>query len=195
MARDPTVKQRIFVEALCGPAEGNRTVAARMAHYKGSNAVLSVQGSRNMKNAKIRQLIDEKYREMVKTSVEVNVQALSATTRKAFLTKQGVVTYSAPEPNWKVRMDAASRVLQHFEQPSPDEVNGKGDGEPKNENPELLDAPPPAAAGEANLYAEMSETDRQFTRLWLEKGLAAQRLQEQIREQQSQPATGEAAGS
>ena len=40
-------------------------------------------------------------------------------------------------------------------------------------------------------YASMSETDRMFARSWMEKGLAAQRLQKQIAELQSQSATGE----
>jgi len=194
MTRGPTAKQRMFADALFGRAHGNQTEAARAARYKGDDAQLAVQGSRNMKNENVKRLLKEKYEAMLEASLQTYAEALSAKEKKAFLTKDGIVVYSDPQPHWKIQMEAARRVLEYC-QSSADETSSKVDGEPKNEDTELLDAPLPAAAAEANLYAEMSETDRQFTRSWLEKGLAAQRLQEQIREQQSQPATEEDADS
>lgn len=107
-----TVKQHKFVAYLLGPANGNQTQAARLAGYKGDNRQLAVQGSINMRNPKVQQLLREKFDPMLESSMETYAQALGATKRKAFLTKTSEIIYSDPEPNWKVRMQAADRVLE-----------------------------------------------------------------------------------
>lgn len=57
--RPPTERQRRFAEAITGPAMGNGTEAARLAGYKGSDNVLAVQASTNLRNPKVVALIEE----------------------------------------------------------------------------------------------------------------------------------------
>jgi phage terminase small subunit len=49
-----TEKQRAFVEAYMGEAEGNATEAARMAGYSGNDNTLSTVGAENLRKPKIR---------------------------------------------------------------------------------------------------------------------------------------------
>lgn len=171
MARGPTAKQRMFADALFGRAKGNQTLAARMAGYGGNDAVLSVQGSRNMKNPNVQQLIEEKFKPMLEGSLEVYAQALSATTRKAFMTRQGEVKYSNPEPYWKVKMDAANRVLKHFEQPLVHEEPSREPDVAKNEdNAELQHEISSLSAADRTLIARtcvveqrLADVDRQLS--------------------------------
>lgn len=57
--RPPTERQRRFAESFTGPAMGNGTEAARLAGYKGSDNVLAVQASANLRNPKVVALIEE----------------------------------------------------------------------------------------------------------------------------------------
>lgn len=52
-SRGLTVKQRLFVEAYTGPAQGNATEAARIAGYKGNDVTLAVVGSENLRKPQV----------------------------------------------------------------------------------------------------------------------------------------------
>lgn len=54
-----TTKQRLFVEAYCGPALGNATEAARLAGYKGNDVTLSSVGSENLRKPQIAEAIEQ----------------------------------------------------------------------------------------------------------------------------------------
>lgn len=54
-----TTKQRKFVEAYQGKANGNATEAARLAGYKGSDSTLGRVGHDNTRNPKIAALLKE----------------------------------------------------------------------------------------------------------------------------------------
>lgn len=52
-----SLRRRRFVEAICGVAVGNATMAASIAGYAGSAATLATTGSRLLRNAKVREAI------------------------------------------------------------------------------------------------------------------------------------------
>jgi len=60
--QDPslTLKQQLFVDAYLGAAQGNATLAAQIAGYKGSENTLAVSGARNLRIDKIRSAIEAK---------------------------------------------------------------------------------------------------------------------------------------
>jgi len=57
MAREISIKQRLFIEALLGQAAGNATEAARLAGYKGNDGALAQRGSENLRKGKIKAAI------------------------------------------------------------------------------------------------------------------------------------------
>lgn len=59
MASELTEKQRRFVEAYVGKAEGNATEAARLAGYSGDDATLSVAGAKLVRNGKVADAIED----------------------------------------------------------------------------------------------------------------------------------------
>jgi len=136
MGRRPTIKQRKFAAALIGPAKGNQTLAAKMADYRGDNRVLAVQGSVNMRNPQIQQMLAEMLDPLVEPSVRRLAEGLDATTRRVFNTKTGLV-YSEFEPNYRVRIASAHRILdwcqrssdRHVASPDADNaIQQKNDG-------------------------------------------------------------------
>jgi phage terminase small subunit len=66
-----TQKQRLFVEAYIGPANGNARTAARMAGYSGDDNALSSRAFELMRNPKIAELIGVRVQEAVMLSNEV----------------------------------------------------------------------------------------------------------------------------
>ena len=90
-----------------------------------------------MQNENIKRLLKEKCEAMLETSLETYAAALSATERKTFLTKDGKIIYGDPQPLWKVKMEAAKRVIQYCEQSSADEDGSKVDIESTTEETEL----------------------------------------------------------
>jgi phage terminase small subunit len=66
-----TQKQRLFVEAYIGPANGNARTAARMAGYSGDDNALSSRAFELMRNPKIAELIGVRVEEAVMLSNEV----------------------------------------------------------------------------------------------------------------------------
>ena len=68
-----------------------------------------------MLNPNVQQLLKEKSEALAEASLEVRAEALRATKRQAFLTKGGEIVYSEPEPLWKVRMEAADRILGYID--------------------------------------------------------------------------------
>ncbi len=66
-----TQKQRLFVEAYIGPANGNARTAARMAGYSGDDNALSSRAFELMRNPKIAELIGVRVEEAVMQSNEV----------------------------------------------------------------------------------------------------------------------------
>ena len=66
-----TTKQRLFIEAYIGKANGNATEAARIAGYSGNDNVLGVTGLRLLRNHKIATLVEERIDKAVMTADEV----------------------------------------------------------------------------------------------------------------------------
>ena len=163
MARSLTVKQRRFVGALLGPANFNQSLAAKIAGYAGDDLSLAVQGCRNMQNENIKRLLKEKYEAMLEPSLETYAAALSATERQAFLTKDGKVVYSGPQPNWKVKLEAARRVVEFCQQSSADETSSKVEGEPTNENTELEQKVGSLSSTDRELLGRTCEIDERLS--------------------------------
>lgn len=63
MAKKLTEKQRRFVEAYMGRAQGNATEAARLAGYKGSDKTLRVVGSENLTKPYVFAAIQDRVKE------------------------------------------------------------------------------------------------------------------------------------
>jgi hypothetical protein len=118
MKRRLTLKQRKFVAYLVGPANGNQTLAARMAGYRGHHAQLAVQGSVNMRNPQIQQMMGEILDKLVEPSLRRLEEGLDATKRRPFLTKAGDIVYTDPEPDHRVRTATANRVLDRYQRTS-----------------------------------------------------------------------------
>jgi phage terminase small subunit len=82
-----TQKQRLFVEAYIGPANGNARTAARMAGYSGDDNALSSRAFELMRNPKIAELIGVRVQEAVMHSNEVlsELSAIAKTDWQNFL--------------------------------------------------------------------------------------------------------------
>lgn len=115
MARRLTIKQQKFVAFVLGAARGNATLAARLSGYAGDDRQLAVQGSVNMRNEKIQQLIKERLEAMVEPGLSALAAGLHATKRRAFLLKDGTIRYTDPEPDFRVTTATAGRILHHYE--------------------------------------------------------------------------------
>ena len=115
MARRLTLKQLKFAMYLIGAVNGNQTLAARLAGYKGNARQLAVQGSVNMKNPAIMQMIKDGLGPLVEPSFKVLAEGLSATKRRPFLTQDGEIVYSEPEPHHAVRTKTANQILDRYE--------------------------------------------------------------------------------
>lgn len=63
-----TLMQQLFVDAYLGEAQGNATLACRMAGYKGSDNVLGKMGHYNLTNGKISQAIQRRKAEITRNT-------------------------------------------------------------------------------------------------------------------------------
>jgi len=116
-----------------------------------------------MQNENIKRLLKEKYEAMLEPSLETYAAALSATERQAFLTKDGKVVYSGPQPNWKVKLEAARRVVEYCQQSSADETSSKVEGEPTNENTELEQKVGSLSSTDRELLGRTCEIDERLS--------------------------------
>jgi phage terminase small subunit len=71
MKNELTQKQRLFVEAYIGPANGNAREAARAAGYSGDDNVLSQRGFELVRNPRIAELIGVRVEQAVMRANEV----------------------------------------------------------------------------------------------------------------------------
>ncbi len=71
MKNELTQKQRLFVEAYIGPANGNAREAARAAGYSGDDNVLSQRGFELVRNPRISELIGVRVEQAVMRANEV----------------------------------------------------------------------------------------------------------------------------
>ncbi len=71
MKNELTQRQRLFVEAYIGPAQGNAREAARMAGYSGDDNALSQRGYELVRIPKIAELIGVRVEEAVMRANEV----------------------------------------------------------------------------------------------------------------------------
>ena len=165
-----TFKQQMFAAALLGPARGNQTRAARMAGYKGSDPQLAVQGSVNMKNPQIQQMITERLGPLLEPSLKAYAEGLVATKRRAFLTKAGAIVYTDPEPDHRIRTATANQVLDRYQRTSGHTAGSgadvvpahEGGAEPQNEV--VDDAKTEGCAESEKVLAVMDPTDRMLIR-------------------------------
>ncbi len=80
MKDELTQKQRLFIEAFIGPANGNAREAARAAGYSGDDNALSQRAFELMRNPKVSELIGVRVEEAVMRANEV-LSELSAITK------------------------------------------------------------------------------------------------------------------
>jgi len=141
MGRRLTTKQQKYAAFLAGAANGNQTLAARMAGYLGDRRQLAVQGSVNMRNPQIQLLFREKLEAMVEPSLGALAKGLNATKRRAFMTEEGEIRYSDPEPDYRVMTATADRILDRYQRTCADyagDSDSKTDVVPAQEDgPEL----------------------------------------------------------
>ena len=107
--RSLTLKQRAFLAAYIDPAgaNGNGTLAARMAGYRGNNNQLAVQASVNLRKPEMWELLEKKRQELLEKGVRSLSEAMDADVDRAFITKRGEVVHSDPRPDHKTRLQAA----------------------------------------------------------------------------------------
>lgn len=87
--RGLTEKQRRFVEAYTGPAQGNATAAARAAGYSGDDRALAVRGAETVRNRKVADAIAEMTAAVRKAAI------MTAEERQTWLTS--VVNGEVPD--------------------------------------------------------------------------------------------------
>lgn len=95
-----TEKQRKFVEAYMGDAEGNATEAARLAGYSGDEDALAVRGAENVRKRKIREAIRERQQK--------DPLVASRKERQSFWT--AVMRGEEGDPDTKDRLTAAKML-------------------------------------------------------------------------------------
>jgi hypothetical protein len=122
--RGLTLRQQKFVKHYTdsGPGRGNATKAAELAGYAGEagSNQLAVAGHENLRNPKIRQVIDEALDEAGCTLTDcakVLGEALQATKRKPFM-NEGRIVYAAAEPDFRSRIQAATIAIRLRGQPT-----------------------------------------------------------------------------
>lgn len=81
MATGLTERQRRFVEAYVGEAQGNATHAARLAGYAGDENALAVAGAKLVRNAKVAEAVEEARRPLTRKAVATREE------RQSFLTE------------------------------------------------------------------------------------------------------------
>jgi Terminase small subunit len=106
--RKLTLKQTKFAAAYVDPdaANGNGTLAAKIAGYKGGSDQLAVQGSVNLRNENIQQVISATLDAMIEHALDRLGDALDATTSRPFLDKAGTIVYAEPVPDYRIRLQA-----------------------------------------------------------------------------------------
>jgi hypothetical protein len=109
--RKATVKQKKFSGEYIAAA-GNGVVAARKAGYRGNTKQLAVQACRNLKNPKVQRTIAAMVDALVEPALGHVAEAMEAEKVRFFLTKDGVVVHSQPEPDQKVRLEAIKFVFE-----------------------------------------------------------------------------------
>jgi hypothetical protein len=191
--RELTAKQLRFAAAYADPngANGNATLAARMAGYKGGDDQLGVQGSVNLKNKRVRQTIAEALEAQGCTLERAAVavaEATRATKKKSFLTKNGDIVHTEPEPDHKVRLLAAAMILRVLGQQHDDEQL-QPCGQPGIPQHQEADPGTPVedAPHEGELMAQIAQADRVVLRSLLEKLERMCSLTAENREQPAPP--------
>jgi phage terminase small subunit len=104
-----TLKQFKFAIAYITTANGNGTLACKQAGYRGDDAQLAAQASVNVRNPKIQRLITDS---LVAPAMMTVCAAFGATKSKHFLTKDGTLISTNPEPDHKIRLQAADCVFK-----------------------------------------------------------------------------------
>ncbi len=110
--RKLTLKQQRFAASLIGPANGNQTLAAKMAGYKGDNRQLAVQGSVNVRNPNVRKMVAEILDGMVEHGLQRLAEAMNATKMRSFLTREGEIIYAQPEPDHRIRLQGVDLMFR-----------------------------------------------------------------------------------
>jgi len=164
-----TLKQRKFVTCLLGPANGNQTLAARMAGYRGDDRQLAVQGSVNMRNPKIQEMMIEGLGPLLEPSMKAYAEGLVATKRRAFLTQKGEIVYSNPEIDHRVRVGTADGILDRYERLSTRQAAGPDADDTVQQRSQDGTGPEKEVAGldstDRNPISRSSEMDEKLTEI------------------------------
>jgi hypothetical protein len=160
-----TIKQQRFAAFLVGPANGNQTLAARMAGYRGDDRTLAVQGSANMRNPQIQQMMTAMLDKMVKPSLRRLEEALDATKRRPFVTKAGDIVYTEPEPDHRARTATAKQVLELYQRTSGYTAGSEADVVPAHEDgaepqKEMAEDPKTEGGADDGIVAQLDPADR-----------------------------------
>lgn len=136
-----TEKQKRFVEAYCGEAQGNATEAARLAGYSGNTGTLASMGHENLQKPDISRAIDEingYVRSDAIASAE-EVQAFLTGTMRGTECRSIVTTMTGPvldadgkmvdapaEPKDRVKAAEALAKMRGYVAPTKSEVEVSG---------------------------------------------------------------------
>jgi len=120
-----TVRQRLFVDALIGPAGGNATKAAEMAGYASeNNLALRVTASRLLTNANVQEAIAHAHARLKDTPewARASLVEIAGASMANFLT---VSEDGTPSIDWSraAEMGAIGQIREYREEVS--EINGK----------------------------------------------------------------------
>lgn len=169
-----TVKQRLFAEFLLGAANGNATLAARMAGYRGDDRQLAVQAHVNRRHVVIQQIINERLAALAEPSLKRLEEGLDATKRRAFMTKTNELVYTDFEPDHRVRTNTANRILDRLERtfspqptdPHATDTNQENDGsvQPQQKVDDLDSTDRSLLRQTSEIDARVAEIDRQLAK-------------------------------
>jgi hypothetical protein len=189
--RKLTVKQTRFAASYADPhgANGNGTLAAKIAGYRGDGNQLAVQAAANLRNPRVRQSIEEVLEAngctLDRAALAV-AEAMQATKRRSFLAKNGKIVYAAAEPDHKIRLSAADVTFRlrgsSGRQTNDTKVILPGQPSADQANPIV----PVAEAAERELAA-LPQTERVVVCSVLDKVLRMISLSEQGTEQSASP--------
>lgn len=108
--RTATLKQLNFSRAYLA-ANGNGVAAARDAGYRGNAKALAVVACRNLRNPTVRQMVVAMVDALVEPALLHVAEALDAVKIRSFLTKDGIVVCSPPEPDHRIRLGAIELIF------------------------------------------------------------------------------------
>jgi hypothetical protein len=131
-----TLKQAKFAAAYPDPAaaNGNGTLAAKLAGYKGNNDQLAVQASVNLRNPKIQQVISARVDTLALHALDRLGELVDATKSEPLLNEEGTLIYTDPVPHHKIQLEAIKFLFELRSKCSVSAPEQVGDDEANDES-------------------------------------------------------------